>query len=260
MDARAELIKVIEDVRKRWRLKLALRGALIVLAGIVLTLVLASSGLQALSFTPNAIFGFRIAVFAAIIAIVGIWLFKPLRRSVTDDQVALYIEEQDPSLREELISAVEMSSAAKAGQPGVSQALLDRLVQDAITKVRALDSGRAVGREVVRRLALALGGGLVAATLLSCLVKISAQRRITLDHHARGGPAPFHINVEPGNTRAARLRSDIKASSRVRRTTCSCSTVRTTAKNSKRCRSPWRRAVMPSPAFCSTSPSPSATS
>ena len=166
MDARAELIKVIEDVRKRWRMKLALRGGLFVLAGIVLTLVLASSGLQALSFTPNAIFGFRIVVFAAIIALIAVWLFRPLRRSVTDDQVALYIEEQDPSLQEELISAVEMSATSRAGKPEVSQALLDRVVKDAIAKVRALDNGKSIGREVVRRLAVALGVGLVAATLL----------------------------------------------------------------------------------------------
>ena len=130
MDARAELIRVIEDVRKRWRMKVALRGALIVLAGIVLTLVLASSGLQALAFAPKAILTFRVLVFAAIAALVGFWLFRPLRRTVTDDQVALYIEEQDPSLKEELISAVEMSSSAREGKPGVSQALVDRLVKE----------------------------------------------------------------------------------------------------------------------------------
>ncbi|MEI6243696.1 MAG: DUF4175 family protein, partial [Acidobacteriota bacterium] len=208
MDARAELIKVIEDVRKRWRTKLALRGGPFVLAGIVLTLVLASSGLQALAFAPKAILGFRILVFAAIIALVAVWLFRPLRRSVTDDQVALYIEEQDPSLKEELISAVEMSSeSARAGKPEVSQALLDRVVKDAIAKVRALDNGKSIGREVVRRLALALGGGLVAATLLMVFGPeflrngVSALLIITRDAEAA---APFHINVEPGDAKVPR--------------------------------------------------------
>ena len=209
MDARLELITVVEDVRRRWRTKLALRGALIVLAGAVLTLVLASSGLQAFAFAPSAVIGFRIAVFAAFAALIGVWLFRPLRRKVTDEQVALYIEEQDPTLREELVSAIEMSSATNvaATQPSVSVALVDRLVRDAIAKVRAIDNGKTIGREVVRRLAMALGAGLVATTLLLIYGPeflrdgVSALLIITRDAEAA---APFHIGVEPGNARVPR--------------------------------------------------------
>ena len=207
MDARAELIKVIEDVRRRWRTKLALRGALIVLAGAVLTLVLASSGLQALAFAPGAVIGFRIAVFAAFAVLIGVWLFRPLRRKVTDEQVALYIEEQDPTLREELVSAIEVSAAVDGSQTSVSRALVDRLVRDAIAKVRAIDNGRTIGREVVRRLAMALGAGVVATTLLLIYGPeflrdgVSALLIITRDAEAA---APFHIGVEPGNARVPR--------------------------------------------------------
>ena len=207
MDARAELIKVVEDVRRRWRTKLALRGALIVLAGAVVTLVLASSGLQAFAFAPGAVIGFRIAVFAAFAVLIGVWLFRPLRRKVTDEQVALYIEEQDPTLREELVSAIEMSSAIQADGSSVSRALVDRLVRDAIAKVRAIDNGKTIGREVVRRLAMGLGAGLVATTLLLVYGPeflrdgVSALLIITRDAEAA---APFHIGVEPGNARVPR--------------------------------------------------------
>jgi len=207
MDARAELIKVVEDVRRRWRTKLALRGALIVLAGAVLTLVLASSGLQAFAFSPNAVIGFRIAVFAAFAVLIGVWLFRPLRRKVTDEQVALYIEEQDPTLREELVSAIEMSTAVEASGSTVSRALVDRLVRDAIAKVRAIDNGKTIGREVVRRLAMGLGAGIVATTLLLVYGPeflrdgVSALLIITRDAEAA---APFHISVEPGNARVPR--------------------------------------------------------
>ena len=114
MTLRAELVKVIEDVRRRWRTKLLLRGGLVVLGGVVLTLVLASSGLQALAFAPKAILGFRVAVFTIFAALVAIWIFRPMRRTVTDDQVALYIEEQDPSLREELLTAADNSTALRS--------------------------------------------------------------------------------------------------------------------------------------------------
>src|SRR4029077_5191827 len=46
MEHRAELVEIIRRVRNRWRVKLALRGAVIVLAGIVLTLFLSASSLE----------------------------------------------------------------------------------------------------------------------------------------------------------------------------------------------------------------------
>jgi hypothetical protein len=54
-DRRAELIDVIHRVRNRWRLKLALRGTVIVVAGTLLALFLSASSLEALRFSPTAI-------------------------------------------------------------------------------------------------------------------------------------------------------------------------------------------------------------
>ena len=47
-DRREELVAVIRRVRNRWRLKLALRGAVIVVAGTLLALLLSASSLEAL--------------------------------------------------------------------------------------------------------------------------------------------------------------------------------------------------------------------
>ncbi len=55
MDHRAELIDVIRRVRNRWRLRLALRGAVIVCAGTIVALLLSASSLESLRFTPAAI-------------------------------------------------------------------------------------------------------------------------------------------------------------------------------------------------------------
>ena len=66
----AELLGVIKQVRRRWRMKLALRGALAVAAiGLVVFLVSARA-LEAARFTPQAIVIFRIVLAVAIAAAV----------------------------------------------------------------------------------------------------------------------------------------------------------------------------------------------
>src|ERR1700693_6137207 len=95
---RAELVDVVRDVRKSWRLKLALRGAAIVLGGTILAVLLSASGLAALRFGVPAIIGCRIAILVVVVALLVRAVVMPLRRQVSDSQVAMYLEERDPSL------------------------------------------------------------------------------------------------------------------------------------------------------------------
>src|SRR4030095_6931704 len=107
MSHRAELVKIIRQTRNRWRLRLALRGVVVVVAGSILALLLSASGLEALKFSPSAIIAFRVIVAIVFIALASVWLYRPLKRRVTDAQVALYLEEQDPTLATSILSAVE---------------------------------------------------------------------------------------------------------------------------------------------------------
>jgi len=86
---RAELVEIIRQIRNRWRLKLALRGIVVVVAGSLLALLLSASGLEALRFSPAAIISLRIVVALVFAALAGAWLWMPLRRRVSDGQVAL---------------------------------------------------------------------------------------------------------------------------------------------------------------------------
>ena len=82
-DGRSELIGIIHDVRRRWRLKLALRGAVIAAGCIAVALVLSAVTLQWLRFTPDSIFAFRIAL-AFVSGLLGYaFLVRPLLRRVT---------------------------------------------------------------------------------------------------------------------------------------------------------------------------------
>src|SRR5262249_237034 len=160
-DRRAELIDVIHRVRNRWRLKLALRGVVIVVAGTLLALLLSASSLEALRFSPSAIITFRIVAFLVFSGLVYIGFVRPLRRRVTDSQVALYLEERDPTLEAALLSAIEGSHhVANATHPdhGPSPHLVDRLVDQAIERCRALEDGAAIEREGLKRQLMTLGG------------------------------------------------------------------------------------------------------
>ena len=108
------LLNIIAEVRRRWRFKLLMRGTVCV-AGIAFALLLlAAYGMEAARFSPTSILAGRIALGAALLACIGWFLVRPLRRRVTDEQVALYLEEHEPSLQETLLSAVE---ASRAGAP-----------------------------------------------------------------------------------------------------------------------------------------------
>src|SRR4029079_17786625 len=83
---RAELVEVIRQIRNRWRLKLALRGLVVVVAGSLLALLVSASGLEALRFSAPAIIAFRVIVVAVFAALAAAWLWRPLKRQVSDAQ------------------------------------------------------------------------------------------------------------------------------------------------------------------------------
>src|SRR3954464_14590167 len=115
-DNRSELVAIIHDVRKRWRMKLALRGGALAAGCVALALILSAFALQWLRFTPQSILGFRIGIAVVVGLVAYALLVRPLLRRVTDEQVALYLEEHEPSLEAAIISAVEAEHAT-SGSP-----------------------------------------------------------------------------------------------------------------------------------------------
>ena len=207
-ERRLELIDVIHRVRSRWRMRLALRGAVIVLAGTLLALLLSASSLEALRFSPNAIIAFRVAAFIVFAGLVWIGLVRPLMRRVTDSQVALYLEEKDPTLQTALLSAVEASSSsAPTGDLGPSPRLVERIVEQAIEKCRELEDGNVVERANLRRQLVALGTvAAVAALIISLGPAFLRQGLSALLIVSRSAEAasPYKIEVTPGNTKIPR--------------------------------------------------------
>ena len=110
-DGRSELIAIIHDVRRRWRMKLALRGAAIAAGCVAVALVGSALTLQWMRFTPDSILLFRILLAMVVAVLAYLCIVRPLLRRVSDEQVALYLEEHEPSLEAAIISAVEAEGA-----------------------------------------------------------------------------------------------------------------------------------------------------
>jgi hypothetical protein len=75
----------------------------------------------------------------ALVALVYFFLVKPLRRRVTDEQVALYLEEKEPTLQTMLVSAVGVEPR---GRHWESTALVRKLIEQAIERCCHADTAR----------------------------------------------------------------------------------------------------------------------
>jgi hypothetical protein len=205
MDYRTELVDVIRRVRNRWRVRLALRGAVVVVAGTVLALLLSASGLESFRFSAPAIITFRILTVAVFAGLLFYGLVWPLRRRVTDAQVAMYLEECDPTLEAAIISAVEATS--NGGSPAHSPRLVEKLVEHAIEKCDAIDRGRSVDRSVAQRHAATLAGIAAFVALLVAFgpayLRHGLAALLVISRSAEAS-SPYSIEVQPGNAKVPR--------------------------------------------------------
>src|SRR5258705_3036711 len=205
MDHRTELVDVIRRVRNRWRVRLALRGAVVVVAGTVLALLLSASGLESFRFSAPAIITFRIVTVAVFVGLLFYGLIWPLRRRVTDGQVAMYLEECDPTLEAAIISAVEATT--DGGSPAHSPRLVEKLVEQAVEKCDAIDRGRSKDRTVAQRHAATLAAIAAFVALLIALgpayLRHGLSALLVISRSAEAS-SPYSIEVQPGNAKVPR--------------------------------------------------------
>ncbi|MEO7135975.1 MAG: DUF4175 family protein, partial [Vicinamibacterales bacterium] len=203
VNARAQLLEVVRQVRRRWRIKLALRGAVGFLLAGVLAMIAIAYALEAFKFTPAAILSFRIITGLVLVA-AGAWFFaRPLSRKVSDEQVALYLEEHEPTLDSTILSAMEASE-----RPGDwSPELIGKLVENAIERVHEIRKGERIERDSMLRYLWVSGAVALGAVALFTFGPayfrhtLSAIFVITSDVEAA---APYKIDVKPGNATVAK--------------------------------------------------------
>src|SRR5205814_7713201 len=160
-----DLLGIIHYVRARWRARLAIKGAVRVFLASVAVFFALAWWIQWTRFTPGSILAARVLLGAALATAAYYFLVTPLRRRVTDDQVALYLEEKNPSLQTMLISAVESS---REGRQWESSALVEKLVAQAIEKCCEADAPRRAEHGPLR-VNGAVFAGVVSAAILAVL-------------------------------------------------------------------------------------------
>ena len=205
---RDEILRVIRHVRNRWRLRVALRGIAVLLAAALGTLILSSWGLEFYRFTPGAIIVFRVVTYVALIGF-GWWFFiRPISRRVSDQQVALYLEEHEPSLQATVLSAVEETEKGdRSAAFDHSPELVGRLIESAVQKVRDVDMGRPVERQKIQGSSGLLGAAAVVAVLLfifgPAYLRHGVMALLTPMGSAEAA-SPYQIDVLPGDATVAR--------------------------------------------------------
>ena len=225
MDRRAELVDVIRSVRNRWRLRLALRGAVIVVAGTLLALLPVGLEPRGASLQPDR--HHRVPHHRACrLRRAGLaFLARPLRRRVTDGQVALYLEENDPTLEAAILSAIEATSDSthlegSLAAPGRASSSSRRSRSAARSRTAI-----AVDRQAVKRHVLTLGGVAVAALALVVLgpafLRHGLSALLDRDAQRRSRRARTASTSRPGTPRcrAAPISRSTRSSSASRRKT-----------------------------------------
>src|SRR5687768_13184806 len=136
MSADDQLRRVLRDVRLRWRLRLALRGAAVVAAVALAATLLAAAGVERLQFDAGFRLGARVAAYV-VVAAVAVWaLLLPMLRQAPDRRVALYLEEHEPTLDAAVLSAVEHGTDA----PGAARSpFARRLAEVAVQRAHSVD-------------------------------------------------------------------------------------------------------------------------
>ena len=204
---RDEILRAIRQVRNRWRLRVALRGVAVLLAAALGTLVLSSWGLEVYRFTPAAIIIFRVLTYAALIGFGWWFCIRPVLRRVSDDQVALYLEEHEPSLQAAVLSAVE--EARKGDRVAAfdhSPELVHRLIESAVEKIRDVDMGRAVEHQKIQGSSGWLGAAAVVALLLFMFGPAYLRHGLMalLPMGSAEAASPYLIDLLPGDATVAR--------------------------------------------------------
>jgi hypothetical protein len=199
--ARNRILGVIRSVKWRWRTRIALRGLVWVAAltgGVVL---LSAMGLERMRFDPEAVVWLRVATWGTFAISMIVFLIRPLLVRVTDTQVALYLEEHEPSLEHAVVSALD------PGNRSVSPELAERVLEVAVEKARGVQYGRRVEQSGLYRFA----GALTAVAVLALAVTLFGPPHLRHGLSALLLPTvdpaevnPYSVAVQPGDVTIAR--------------------------------------------------------
>ncbi|MCH7933722.1 MAG: hypothetical protein IIC36_06960 [Gemmatimonadetes bacterium] len=198
-----QVLSMVRQIRRRWRARIAIRGLAIVLGAGLLVFLLSVYGLEVSRFSTSSVIGFRVVLWLVGAALTARFLIWPLTRRVSDEQAALYLEENEPSLEASVLAALEAGSGSKQS----SEALERRLVENALQRAGDINFGRRIEQKGLYR-----ASGALAAVALGSLVLLlfgptqlrSGAAALLFPTRDAGTVNPYSISVSPGDVTIAR--------------------------------------------------------
>ncbi len=201
--AAADVLRVVRRVRRRWRAKLLLRGLAVVATGGLLTFFASATSLEVLRFQPAAVAVLRVLLWLVTGLLTARFLLWPALRRVSDERVALYLEEHEPSLQSRLLAAVESSVGGRPPRSELHRAVVGRAAEEC----RRIRYGAGIERSAIRRAGATLVGVAAAASLLFFLgpgfLRHGAPA-LLFPARAAETVNPYRVTVEPGDTTISR--------------------------------------------------------
>ena len=192
------LTQTIRRIRHRWRIRQALSGIAFVGASMLAGMVVGLWLVVHFRYHPAAVITARILVYGVSALAAVRYLVLPLRRPMPDSRVALYLEEQEPSLRSLIVSAVDATGPDVASSIW-SPPLVMRLIHHATERLRAAGNGNGIE---ARRITLSLAA--LAGILGAGAVLVAKSPAAVAAWHPFVSPMdrPLFITVTPGDGHA----------------------------------------------------------
>ena len=154
-DGTNRVLAMVRQIRRRWRARIAIRGMAIVLGAGLLAFLLSVYGLEVSRFSASSVMWFRGILWFVMAGLTARFLIWPLTRRVSDEQAALYLEENEPSLEASVLASLETASGADQA----SEALARQVVESALQRAQDIDFGRRIEQKGLYRTSGALAAG-----------------------------------------------------------------------------------------------------
>jgi Domain of unknown function (DUF4175) len=212
-----ELRRAVAAIARHWRRRRIVEGAPAIVAAAIVA-VLAGVALRSTLGAPGIVVVTIRVVGYILLAIAAVWfVLLPALRRVSDEQVALYIEEQAPDLRQLFLSAVQQLH--DPDPVGASPALRHRVVQRALVEIQRLEDGAVIERPRVLRATARLGALALAGVLLVALgpSRVREVTRVLFVPWSRAAAATVPaLSVAPGDVSVPRggaldVRAELRA-------------------------------------------------
>ena len=197
------VLAMVRQIRRRWRARIAIRGMAIVFGAGLLAFLLSVFGLEVARFSASSVMWFRGILWFVVAGLTARFLLWPLARRVSDEQAALYLEENEPSLEASVLGALETASVSEQ----TSEALAQKVVESALRRAGDVDFGRRIEQRGLYRASGALAAvalGSLALLLLGPTQLRNGAAALLFPTRDAGTVNPYSISVSPGDITIAR--------------------------------------------------------